>query len=208
MKGLSHVTKQRKLIMSLLWTILLVSFMSTSVVLAEQSSIPNDIDSDGYWKNLLFVFFVLIVILGMIILLIRFLSIKNRSWMSNRSIKSLSGIQLGQNKSVQVVEIGRSIYVIGVGDNVELIEKIDQAEEISFIKDSLHNQNSVIGTEKLAFIGSWFNKLRSSMNKDANDETAVSFQEVFNNKMNQVSDRKKRVEEILSEQKDKERSRY
>jgi flagellar protein FliO/FliZ len=207
MKGLSHVTKQRKLIMSLLWTILLVSFMSTSVVLAEQSSIPNDIDSDGYWKNLLFVFFVLIVILGMIILLIRFLSIKNRSWMSNRSIKSLSGIQLGQNKSVQVVEIGRSIYVIGVGDNVELIEKIDQAEEISFIKDSLHNQNSVIGTEKLAFIGSWFNKLRSSMNKDANDET-VSFQEVFNNKMNQVSDRKKRVEEILSEQKDKERSRY
>lgn len=201
------MTQQLKIIIMLLWTILFVSFMNTSVVFADDPTLQNEIDTGDYWKTLLYVFFILIVIIVMIILLIRFLSIKNRSWMSNRSIKTLSGIQLGQNKSLQIVEIGHSVFVIGVGDNVELIEKIDQIEEIEYIKSSLHNQNNMIGSEKFAFIGNWFNRFRNPNNKSVPGEDSISFQEVFNNKMNQISDRKKRVEEILEDPRDKDRTR-
>lgn len=221
MKGLSLVTKSKKqTIISLLCTILIVSFTNPLIIKADEiveTTNPIGASQNGMWDNF-FVFikvmFVLLFIIGLIILLIRFLAQKNKILMANRAIKNLSGVQLGQNKSVQIIEIGRSLYVIGVGENVELIEKIDQSEEINFIKESLHTTNRGIGTERFAVLNQWAdgftkkvkNKLTNVIHKNDEEEKEVSFQEVFNQKMKQVSVRKKRVEELLSDDNHKERS--
>jgi len=206
MKGLSLVTYTKKSFISLLWTVIFFSFMNSTVSFANDVNSPLDFDGSEYGLTIFKVFIVLLVIIGMIILLIRFLAIKNRSYMSNRSVKTLSGVQLGQNKSIQIVEIGRTIYVIGVGDNVQMIDKIDQSEEIEHIKDSLHTNNNVIGSKQFAFLGHWVNKLTGSQRNEEENNNEVSFHEVFNQKMSQVSVRKSKVEEMLREQNEKDRS--
>ena len=211
MKGLLLVTKHNKNAFSLLGTILLFIISQPIIVMADTVKLNLDEPSNsGAWENFMTVIkiiFYLLIIIGLIIMSIKFLAHKNRNLMSNKSIKSLTGVQLGQNKSLQVVEIGRSIYVIGVGDNVELIEKISSDEEINAIKESLYATNSMMGQEKIVAITNWFTQLRKKgfRQQDEND-SEVSFQEVFKNKMNQVSGRKERLEDLLSDENKKDRS--
>lgn len=173
---------------------------------AIQSPIESPkITDDGYLQTIFYVFFVLVVIIVSIILLIRFLAQKNRGLLSNRSVKTLVGVHLGQNKSLQVVEIGRCLYIIGVGDNVELIEKINQQEEIDFIKQSLRGQGTGSSSERFATIGEWFNRLRREKNSDSEHESTMNFHEVFHHKLQQTSVRRKRIEEIMNEQGEEER---
>ena len=53
---------------------------------------------------------------------------RNRGWGTNRALRSLGGIPLGQNKSLQVVELSGRVYVVGVGDSITLLDKIDDPE--------------------------------------------------------------------------------
>src|SRR5690554_3421243 len=210
MKGLLLVTKHNKNAFSLLGTILLFIISQPIIVMADTAKLNLDEPSNsGAWENFMNVIkiiFYLLIIIGLIIMSIKFLAHKNRNLMSNKSIKSLTGVQLGQNKSLQVVEIGRSIYVIGVGDNVELIEKISSDEEINAIKESLYTSNTMIGQEKFAAITNWFTQLRKNgFRKQDENDSEVSFQEVFKNKMNQVSGRKERLEDLLSDENKKDR---
>lgn len=203
------MTKHSKFIISLHWTILIVFLINPDILLAvNEPSFNSKSTGIGY---ILFVFMVLIIIIILIIVLIRFLAHKNRGWMANRAIKSLSGLHLGQNKSLQVVEIGRSLYIIGLGENVELIEKIEDEDEINYIKQSLDSPKSMFGYGNFTQMSDVFINLKNKfMNRSSNhydDETPLSFQEVFNNKMNQISSRKKRVQELLAEEKSKERSK-
>ena len=57
------------------------------------------------------------------------LSQRNRGWGTNRALRSLGGIPLGQNKSLQVVELSGRVYIVGVGDNITLLDKIDEPED-------------------------------------------------------------------------------
>jgi flagellar protein FliO/FliZ len=202
MKGLSLVTKLKKYKFSLLWTILFLYFYQPAVIYGSANSQFND--GTGYLSTLIKVIAVLFVIIICIIILIKFLASKSNSFMGQRSIRTLSGVQLGQNKSVQLLEIGHNIYIIGVGDNVELIEKIEHSEEIDYIKESLYISNKMINNPKLAFLTEWLNKFKNRSNdrveQDENDLDNKSFQEIFTNKMNQVSVRNKRLAELLAEE--------
>ncbi|OEG00413.1 hypothetical protein BHF71_00450 [Vulcanibacillus modesticaldus] len=46
----------------------------------------------------------------------------------------LGAIPLGPNKTIQVVEIGNKIYILGVGEDVRLIQIIEENEDIKAIK--------------------------------------------------------------------------
>ena len=48
----------------------------------------------------------------------------------NRLMKNMGGISLGQHKSIQLVVIGESYYLIGVGDDIRLLKEITDPEEI------------------------------------------------------------------------------
>ena len=49
---------------------------------------------------------------------------------------------LGQNKSLQVVELSGRVYIVGVGDNITLLDKIDEPEEALAVMDAIEQQNS------------------------------------------------------------------
>ncbi len=119
---------------------LLTLLLVTPISLAEEQMLTYDentpppvgqnIGSGDFLASIIKVILALIVIIGLFIILIKFLSQKNSKWFNQRSIKLLGGVQLGQNKSLQIIELGSSLYLIGVGDDVRMVDKIEDQEEV------------------------------------------------------------------------------
>lgn len=149
----------------------------------------------------------LALIIGLIILLLRFLSKKSRMLNAGRGIQHLGGIQLGQNKSLQVIEIGSYIYIIGVGENIQLIDKLKEPELVALMKEHMADSSSLSASS--------FNKLKSMIKQskqdshhlNETDEASVSFQEMFFEKVSKIQNRKKQNLEEWIKQEDQNEKR-
>ncbi|OCT13805.1 hypothetical protein A8709_19720 [Paenibacillus pectinilyticus] len=147
---------------------------------------------------------VLLFIIILFYILMRYISKKNKGTMFGNSIRSLGGVPLGQNKSIQIVEIGHSLFVVGVGENIQLLDKIMDADEVAYISEILQSSQD----DRMGFgaIGKWINKLPTrKVEVEEEVELTSSFQQVFHDKLKRVTDRNKNVEEWLSDQKQTDR---
>ena len=78
--------------------------------------------------NVIKMIFALFFVLALIYLLLHFLKRRNKLFQIPHILENLGGISVGQNKSIQLVRIGERIYVVGVGENVEMLQELtDQA---------------------------------------------------------------------------------
>jgi flagellar protein FliO/FliZ len=160
---------------------------------------PTELEPPSQWEmlgNLLYVIFILGVIVALIVLLIKFLSKSSRQFFSAKGIQLLAGIQLGQNKSLQIVEIGNRIYVLGVGDTVHLIDKIDDEAEAERIRRMIWDADASgsAGWQRI-----WA-RLTGRRRPERPDRSAgsASFQEIFYEKLNKVGEsRKQQLEEWM-----------
>ncbi|MDV2887606.1 flagellar biosynthetic protein FliO, partial [Alkalihalophilus pseudofirmus] len=80
--------------------------------------------------------FVIVLLFG----LLRFLSKRNRGLPASGPIVPLGDFQLGNNRSLKVLLIGQTIYIVGVGETVTLLRTITQGEEYQHLLESLENQ--------------------------------------------------------------------
>ena len=67
--------------------------------------------------------FALVFVVGFLFALLKFINRKNRMYDKNRFMKNMGGFSLGQHKSVQLVVIGKPYYLIGVGEDIQSIER-------------------------------------------------------------------------------------
>lgn len=107
-----------------------------TIVFAAQPNQPIDEISSPY------IFFQLIFYLGVVLLLIYLLFYfigKRKKIIKSDLLSHLGGIPLGQNKSIQIVEIGNKIYILGIGEDVNLIKIIESKEDIEAIKETGDN---------------------------------------------------------------------
>lgn len=143
----------------------------------------------GTFADLMTVIVVLIVIIGLIILFIKFLS-KNSKWFSSgKGIHLMAGVQLGQHKSMQMVEVAGRIYVLGVGENVQLIDKIEDPDQVDQIRQAFYDVGAN-GSDGLARLRALFKKQNGEA-QSTDLDASPSFQEIFYQKMNKVGDSKK-----------------
>lgn len=173
---------------------------------AAEESIPG---AGNYALSLVYVIIVLAVIIALIIILIRFLGRKNKTWFNNHSIRTLGAVGLGPNKSLQVIEIGSNVYVVGVGEDIRLVDKISDPDEVtsilaSFEQDSVNSNNGL--SPIVAKIAA---KLRRQgpVSEDIELADTSSFHEVFDEKLRRMSNRKEKMEEILREDNNTDRLR-
>ncbi|MDC3416383.1 flagellar biosynthetic protein FliO [Aquibacillus salsiterrae] len=135
-------------------------------------------------------------VLGLIYLLLKFLNQKNKLVQQNRTLENLGGISLGTNKSLQVVKIGSRLYVIGVGDNVELLSEITDEETIQQLlgRDEPNDRTA----------SSLFRSLLMKQNGKANKtkEQTNSFSTVFKSEMDRLVDGRKKLTKRLAEKDD------
>ncbi|MEC0231556.1 flagellar biosynthetic protein FliO [Paenibacillus alba] len=167
------------------------------------SDFPTTDSFDSFGMIIKVIFFLVLIIL-LFFVLIRYVAKRNKGTMFGNSIRSLGGVPLGQNKSIQIVEIGHSLFVVGVGENIQLLDKINDADEVAYISELLtSSQDDRVGFGTLS---KWLNKL-SVRKKDIEEEVEItsSFQQVFHDKLQRVTNRNKDAHEWLSDQKQTDR---
>lgn len=151
--------------------------------MVQQTSAMNDPNVD-IWKSFATVALVLLLIIGLIILLVKIAARKDMPWMKNRAIQSLGGIALGQHKSLQIIDLGEKIYVIGVGENVQLIDKIEQKHEMKAIRSRFETKGKAPG----------YSEGHSEKN---------AFQQLLNDKLQHVIRREQKLDEVLTDRSDR-----
>ncbi|UJF35355.1 flagellar biosynthetic protein FliO [Paenibacillus hexagrammi] len=180
-----------------------VCFAETDPTQGLADSEFNPGDSFDSFTMIVKVIFFLVLIILLFFVLIKYIARKNRGSFFGNSVRSLGGVPLGQNKSIQIVEIGHSLFVVGVGDNIQLLDKINDADEVAYITDLLtatHAQHQGIMNAR-----KWLDKLPIGKREAEEEEITSSFQQVFHDKMQRVTNRNKNVEDWLSDQKMKDR---
>jgi len=157
------------------------------------------------WGNLLTVIVVLGIIIVLIVLLIRFLGNRNRYLSQNRSIRTLGAVGLGPNKSLQVIEIGGNVYLVGVGEDISLVDKISDPEELALLHQAFAEERTEFSGLASA-IGNFASRLRKSPPEEEElDES--TFHEVFQSQLRKLPTRKQQVEELLQDKEEQSKDR-
>ncbi|WP_019910417.1 flagellar biosynthetic protein FliO [Paenibacillus sp. HW567] len=172
---------------------------------------PASVEPLGTGNNLLNLFnviFVLAVIIVLIVLLIRFLGRRNQTLMSGRSIRTLGALGLGPNKSIQIIELGGSLYLIGVGENISKLDKITDPAEVALIISAFEEQTSGQNNFLTQFIAKIRAKLRGEVpSQEIELNETSSFYETLQSKLALAPERKEKMDELLREDVPKDESR-
>lgn len=170
------------------------------------SSVP--LGSSNTLLNLLNVIIVLAVIIVLIVLLNRFLGRRNRTLMSGRSIRTLGAVGLGPNKSMQVIELGSSLYLIGIGENISILDKITDPDEVALIISAFEDESSNQINFLTPLIAKVKVKLRGEVpSQEIELSESSSFYETLQAKLRSAPDRKEKMEELLRDDATKDESR-
>lgn len=160
-------------------------------------------DNINLWGNLINVIFVLAIIIFLIVVLVRFLGKRNRLFSQSRSIRTMGAIGLGPNKSLQVIEIGSSIYLVGVGEDISLIDKVSDPEEVSLIQLAFEDDETQFSSLSSVVSNMTSRFKRGNKNEFLQEEEELneaSFSELFQSQLQKFPNRRKKLEELLRDQ--------
>lgn len=90
--------------------------------------------------------FALLFVVCLLFLLLKFMSKKSRGYRHGQMIQNLGGAPLGGNRSLQVVRVGEKIFVLGVGENVQLLDLIDEENEYNRMIDECNERGEPISS--------------------------------------------------------------
>lgn len=141
------------------WLILLLVvglFLPTTVEAAtvdqqfqQQQTDPADQDPPAAMSsmgNVLKVVVSLVVVVGGFILFMRWLSQKTQGVKASQQMTHLGGVPLGKDRSVQLVKLGDHVYMLGVGESIQLIDRLDadQLDHAEDVTPTLNKTNSSV----------------------------------------------------------------
>lgn len=138
------------------------------------------------WTLLLQVIFSLGLVVLLIYLLLRFLSKRSFSGLGqNGPVKVISAAPLGNGKSIQIVMIGDSLYIVGVVEDVQLLRHIPAGEEMDVLlaEAEIKAANGLLGNLLPLFRGK-----REQEELVAQESMADSFEVLLEKQWSEVND--------------------
>lgn len=171
----------------------------------EQTETPEEIESGGvsitiwdYVKMIFALLFVILLLYG----LLRFVNSRNRTFQTNQLVQNLGGVGISQGKSVQLLQVGNSLFLVGVGEDVSLLKEITDPEEITKLT-KIYEEKQEIG-KTVPFIAEIFNNIKGNISSKANNKVKndPSFNETFQKRLQEI---KKDRSDVLKDWKTKER---
>lgn len=163
-------------------------------------SVTNDDEKDS--GSLLFsvvkMFFALLLVLALIYLLIKFLSKRSKLFHQVNVLENLGGISVGQNKSIQLVRIGSKVYLVGVGENVEMLEEITDDEVKNDLLDKEENHSNEFSASNLL---PSFLQAKAGENNSSNKQNKNDFKHLFSRELENLKNNRK---DIINRHKQKE----
>ncbi|OGX77896.1 flagellar biosynthesis protein FliO [Exiguobacterium sp. SH31] len=108
---------------------------------AKDQSVPTTVSTVG---TLVKVVLSLVVVIGGFLVLMRWLNARTQGVKTAQHMKHLGGVPLGKDRSVQLVKLGEQVYVLGVGESIQLIDRIDaeSIDEAAHDAPSLNTSNT------------------------------------------------------------------
>lgn len=160
---------------------------STAPAGGEQPAAIPGSGSGSVWGYLIQVIFSLGFIAVLLYLLLRFLG-KRQVGQSHGPIKVITATALGNGKTMQVVMIGETLYIVGVGDNVQMLRMIEPGDEADLILADA--EIKPLGTA-LSFRWLPFGKKKQAEEEIlfSSDVDGQSFQELLHGQWNDVKKR-------------------
>lgn len=153
-------------------------------VINEDSNNGMVVNGDNSSPSLVFeiikMFFALLLVIGLIYVVLKLLGKRNKLGSNIKSLENVGGISVGQNKSIQIVRIGNQVYMVGVGDNVELLQEITDEETIQQILHDEQQSEDFLGTN---FMSMLTKKKKINTREDDSDQ---SFEKLFEQELNNL----------------------
>lgn len=129
-------------------------------------------------------------VIGLLILVLKIIAKRNQQFQKQRVLQNLGGIPLGANKSIQLVRIGSKLFVVGVGENVQLLTEI---EDDSLVEQLFNEANEAIADVPKHWLGRFFVKQPEKKAKQ-------QFSTVLQQQLTELqTSRKKAVEDLSKE---------
>ncbi|MGE7689270.1 flagellar biosynthetic protein FliO [Lysinibacillus sp. NPDC097214] len=153
------------------------------------SQAAGDISAWEYIKMVLALIFVVALFYG----LMKFLNKRNLNFQRNQLVQNLGGLSLGAQKSVQLLQVGKTLYLVGVGEDVQLLREITDPDEVATLL-ALYNER-----QELASTSPYITEVLSKFKRKNNESSSVqqtqnSFGELFEKKISEI--KQERNEEL------------
>lgn len=161
------------------------SFSDTEMV--QGQSMPTVTIWD-FVKMIFALVFVLLLIYGAL----RFINKRNKWFDNGRSVENIGGTNLGNNKSLQLVKVGNSILVVGVGDSINLLKEITDEKEADLFLEAYKNKS-----ETAPLTTDTFKELIKKIPTSKNPGKTNQFSSLLKEQIGQLSqERKKKISEM------------
>mgnify|MGYP000879919861 CR=1 FL=1 len=138
-----------------------------------------------------------IFVVALLYFVLKFVNKKSSMFKSSQLIENLGGVPLGSNRSVQIIKIGNRLFIVGVGENVQLLKEIEDYEDN---KEILSNYNHQL--EQMIQPNELFGKLMDKVSKGkkyskGESTAAPPFQSMLQQQLDDLAkERKKVFEEV------------
>lgn len=140
----------------------------------------------------------LLFVVGLLYGLLKLVNRKNRLYDKNRFMKNMGGLSLGQHKSIQLVVIGDSYYLVGVGDNVSLLKEITDPMEIDKLVEFYKGDDLEVAKGMLSRILEKLTGSSKNIPTSQSDESA-DFGDLFKTKLDEMKEERQRHISRLTE---------
>ena len=177
---------------------------------ASSSDISNNLQleeqtrfEDGFMWDIILVLLALVFVVFLLYYTVKFLANRNKTFLSPKGIRSLGGIGIGANSSVQVLYIGEKIYIVGVGQQVTLLDKESDPESVQKILDSFEASEQPAFASIKDFITNLKRKKQDDNtdvgNVDWNKSSNHAFENLLQEKLDKQAERKQQLESLLKD---------
>ncbi|SEM21539.1 flagellar protein FliO/FliZ [Paenisporosarcina quisquiliarum] len=145
--------------------------------------------------------FALLFVIALLYGLLRFVNSRNKTFQTNQLINNLGGVGVGQGKSLQLMQVGNSIFLVGIGDDITLLKEITNPVEIESLT-KIYEEKVDIG-KNIPYISELIGRLRDKGNSKTKTESKkLSFDETFQKRLQEIQ---KDRSNVLKDWKTKER---
>jgi len=152
-----------------------------------------------YVKMVLALLFVLALLYGVL----KLVNSKNRMYQQNQLMQNLGGLSLGQHKSVQLLQVGDSLFLVGVGEDISILKEITDTDEKEKLMTFYNDKQEF--TAQVPYIANVLKRFKTPfLNEASNKQEKGNFEQLFKKRLSEIkSDRS----EGLSDWKKKENDR-
>ncbi|MDN4494255.1 flagellar biosynthetic protein FliO [Ureibacillus aquaedulcis] len=169
----------------------------------EEDSTSTDVGL-GIWDYMKMLFS-LVFVLALLLFVLKFLNKKSANYQQNSMVRNIGGISVGAQKSVQLLHIGDKLYIVGVGDEVQLIKEINDPEEVEQLLE-FYNEKQTIASSTTPYILELIKKVKGTKSQDETEvkQANQNFGEMFNKRLTELTKaRKSELDKWKEKEKDK-----